>query len=156
MWWQRALLPTNCDQVGHYWGDLPGRTSGNAAPSFFSHNPGTLWVAPWESRPRGSSATTGIPGVARQQTNKKNLGCVPVRLSIAVPSPPLPDYCWLSASIPARCRAAGRSSGMEQCPTSRFLYCSCKISLLVRLCASFSLSAMYGDRSDLILIGVPV
>ena len=48
------------------------RASGNAAPSFFSRNPGILWVAPWESRLCGSSATTGIPGVVstNKQTNK--------------------------------------------------------------------------------------
>ena len=38
-----------------------------------SRNPGILWVAPWESRLSGSSATTGIPGVVstNKQTNKQ-------------------------------------------------------------------------------------
>ena len=49
------------------------RASGNAAPSFFSRNPGILWVGPWESRLCGSSATTDIPGFVstNKQTNKQ-------------------------------------------------------------------------------------
>ena len=37
-----------------------------------------------------------------------------------MPSPPLTDRCRLSASIPAGCRIAGRSSGMEQWPPPDF------------------------------------
>ena len=55
-----------------YWVIYQRGLVGNAAPSFFSRNPGILWVAPWEGRLCGSSATTGIPGVVstNKQTNK--------------------------------------------------------------------------------------
>ena len=45
-----VLPPANCDQVGHYQGDLPEGTSGNVVPSFFSHGPlvYTAWAMPWE------------------------------------------------------------------------------------------------------------
>ena len=73
------------------------RASGNAAPSFFSRNPGILWVAPWESRLSGSSATTGIPGVVstNKQTNKQG----PARPFERCPGCPVnsPDQCHTPA-----------------------------------------------------------
>ena len=42
------------------------------APSFFSRNPGILWVAPWGRLPWGGSATAGIPGVVSTNKTKQN------------------------------------------------------------------------------------
>ena len=70
---------------------------GNAVPSFFSRNPGILWVSPWENRPCGSSATTGIPGVASKKKDTVPQGVVP---DVGAPWVPLATthmlerHCW--------------------------------------------------------------